>query len=413
MKRRVVITGLGIVSPLGIGIEENWKALLEGKNGIGSITRFDTTNFSTKIAGEIKNFDPNTFIDPKDIKKMDLFIQYAMAASTLALQNAGLPVDQVLGDTAGVYIGSGIGGFTAIENNHSALVQGGPRRISPFFIPACIVNLAAGFVSIRFGAKGPNSAPATACSAGSHAIGDSYRIIALGEADIMIAGGTEGCITPLGVGGFCAMKALSTRNNEPQKASRPFDANRDGFVMGEGSGIVILEDLSRALDRHARIYAEIVGYGMSADAFHITAPSEDADGAVRVMRACLKNAGVAPEMVDYINAHGTSTLYNDKLETMAIKKVFGEHAYKLNVSSSKSMTGHCLGAAGGIEAVISALTIMHQIITPTINLENPDPECDLNYTPHTPVKRAVNYVLSNSFGFGGTNAALLFKKFEP
>jgi 3-oxoacyl-[acyl-carrier-protein] synthase II len=344
---------------------------------------------------------------------MDLFIQYALAASELALQDAGLPTNESLGDTTGVYIGSGIGGFPFLESNHSALVQGGPRRISPFFIPGCIVNLASGFVSIRFGAKGPNSATATACSASSHAIGDSYRIIALGDADIMISGGAEGCITGLAVGGFCQMKALSTRNDEPRKASRPFDLKRDGFVMGEGSGIVILEELSHAIKRGARIYAEIVGYGMSADAFHITAPSENADGAVRVMRACLKSAGVEPTVIDYINAHGTSTQYNDKLETLAIKKVFGEHAYKLNVSSSKSMTGHLLGAAGGIEAVISVLTITHQMVTPTINLENPDPECDLNYTPNRPVARTVNYVLSNSFGFGGTNAALLFKKYSP
>lgn len=412
MKRRVVITGVGAVSCLGIGTDANWNALVEGKSGIGLITRFDTTNFPTKIAGEVKNFDPNAFIDPKEIKKMDLFIQYALAATDIALKDADLPTDRALGDNAGVYIGSGIGGFTYIENNHSALIQGGPRRISPFFIPACIVNLASGFVSIRYGAKGPNSATATACSASSHAIGDSYRIIALGDADLMISGGAEGVITPLGVGGFCAMKALSTRNDEPQKASRPFDLRRDGFVMGEGSGIVILEELTSALDRGAKIYAEIVGYGMSADAYHITAPSENADGAVRVMRACLKNAGVEPETVDYINAHGTSTPYNDKLETLAIKKVFGEHAYKLNISSSKSMTGHMLGASGGIEAVISVLTIVHQTVTPTINLENPDPECDLNYTPNVAVKREVNHVLSNSFGFGGTNAALLFKKYD-
>lgn len=412
MKRRVVVTGVGALSCLGIGIDANWNALVEGKSGIGLISRFDTTNFPTKIAGEIKNFDPTVFIEAKEIKKMDLFIQYALAATDMALKDAGLSTDRALGDNAGVHIGSGIGGFTFIENNHTALVQGGPRRISPFFIPACIVNLASGFVSIRYGAKGPNSATATACSASSHAIGDSYRIIVLGDADIMIAGGAEGVITPLGVGGFCAMKALSTRNDEPKKASRPFDLHRDGFVMGEGSGIIILEELNKAIERGARIYAELVGYGMSADAYHITAPSEDADGAVRVMRACLKKAGVEPNAIDYINAHGTSTPYNDKLETLAIKKVFGEHAHKLNISSSKSMTGHMLGASGGIEAVISVLTIAHHTITPTINLEDPDPECDLNYTPNVAVKRDVNYVLSNSFGFGGTNAALLFKKYE-
>jgi len=412
VRRRVVVTGIGMISPLGIGVEENWKALIEGKSGIDYITRFDASQYSTRIAGEVKNFDPEKYIDAKELKKMDLFIQYAMAATDMALKDAGLNTNKQLGERAGVYIGSGIGGFPMIEKTHKALLEGGPRKISPFFIPASIINLAAGFVSIRYGAKGPNSATCTACSASSHAVGDAFRIIAFDEADIMITGGTEGCITPLGIGGFCAMKALSTRNDEPQKASRPFDLLRDGFVMGEGAGILILEELSSAIKRNAKIYAEIVGYGRSADAYHITAPSEDADGAVRVMEACLKDAGVPPSYVDYINAHGTSTPYNDKLETLAIKKFFGEHAYKLNISSTKSMTGHLLGAAGGLEAAISVLSIKYQIVPPTINLENPDPDCDLNYTPNKAVQRSINYVLSNSFGFGGTNAALLFKKFE-
>lgn len=412
MKRRVVVTGIGMISPLGIGVEENWKALIEGKSGIDYITRFDASQYSTRIAGEVKNFDPEKYIDPKELKKMDLFIQYAIAATDMALRDAGLPINQQLGERVGVYIGSGIGGFPMIEKTYRALLEGGPRKISPFFIPASIINLASGFVSIRYGAKGPNSATCTACSASSHAVGDAFRIIAYDEADIMIAGGTEGCITPLGIGGFCAMKALSTRNEEPQKASRPFDLHRDGFVMGEGAGILILEELSNAVRRNAKIYAEIVGYGRSADAFHITAPSEDADGAVRVMQACLKDAGIPPSYVDYINAHGTSTPYNDKLETLAIKKFFGEHAYKLNISSTKSMTGHLLGAAGGLEAAITVLTIYHQTIPPTINLETPDPDCDLNYTPNKSIQRPVYYALSNSFGFGGTNAALLFKKFE-
>ena len=412
MRRRVVVTGVGAVSPLGVGAEENWDALMKGKSGIGLITKFDAKDFPTRIAGEVKNFDPTPYISAKEIRKMDLFIQYALVATELALKDAGLPTDKELGEEAGVYIGSGIGGFKFIEDNHKALLDGGPRRISPFFITASIVNLASGYVSIRFGAKGPNSATCTACSAGSHAIGDSFRIISLGEADIMIAGGTEGCITPMGIGGFCAMKALSTRNDEPEKASRPFDKLRDGFVVGEGAGILILEELTKAKARGANIYAEIVGYGMSGDAYHITAPCEDGSGAARAMKRCLQNANINPEEVDYINAHGTSTPYNDRLETLAIKKVFGEHAYKLNISSTKSMTGHLLGAAGGIEAVITVLSVKHQVVPPTINLENPDPECDLNYNPINPINRKINYAMSNSFGFGGTNACLLFKKYE-
>ncbi len=410
--RRVVVTGVGMISPLGVNVEDNWKALLEGRSGIGLITKFDARDFSTRIAGEVKDFNPLLHINAKELRKMDLFIQYALVASELALKDADLPIDRELGEEAGVYIGSGIGGFKFIEDNHKALLEGGPRKISPFFITASIVNLASGYVSIRFGAKGPNSATCTACSAGSHAIGDSYRIINLGEADIMIAGGTEGCITPMGIGGFCAMKALSTRNNEPERASRPFDKDRDGFVVGEGAGILILEELERAKSRGAKIYAEVVGYGMTGDAYHITAPCEDASGAARAMKRCLEGAKVNPEEVDYINAHGTSTPYNDKLETLAIKKVFGEHAYRLNVSSTKSMTGHLLGAAGGIEAAITVLSIKNQIIPPTINLDNPDPECDLNYTPWKAVSRKINYAMSNSFGFGGTNACLLFKRYE-
>ncbi|PWT91376.1 MAG: beta-ketoacyl-[acyl-carrier-protein] synthase II [Acidobacteria bacterium] len=412
MSRRVVITGLGMVSPLGIGTAENWNRLIEGQSGIGLITRFDTTEYTSKIAGEVKNFDPANWIPKKEIKKMDRFIHYAIAASDFAVQDSGLKIDSSNNTRAGVYIGSGIGGFGVIEETHTALMQGGPRKISPFFIPASIVNLASGWVSIRSGAKGPNSATCTACTTGAHAIGDAYKIIQRGAADIMIAGGSEGCITPLGIGGFCAMRALSTRNDEPQKASRPFDRDRDGFVMGEGSGILILEALENARKRNAKIYAEVVGYGMSSDAFHITAPSEDGDGAIRVMQETLLDARVRPEEVDYINAHGTSTPFNDKAETMAIKKVFGEHAKKLAVSSTKSMTGHLLGAAGGLEGAIIALSIHHQMLPPTINLDNPDAECDLDYVPHRSRPATIRYALSNSFGFGGTNGALLFKRFS-
>lgn len=412
MNRRVVITGLGMVSPVGLGTAENWKSLLEGKSGIGRITRFDTTDYSTTIAGEVKNFDPAAFIPKKEIKKMDLFIHYAIAASDFAMQDSGLKVDSTNATRVGVYIGSGIGGFGVIEATHSALLEGGPRKISPFFIPAAIVNLASGWVSIRAGAKGPNSATCTACTTGAHAIGDAFKIIARGDADAMIAGGSEGCITPLGIGGFCAMRALSTRNDEPEKASRPFDRDRDGFVMGEGAGILILEDLEHAQRRNARIYAEIVGYGMSGDAFHITAPSEDADGAIRVMQLAIKDAGIRPEEVDYINAHGTSTPFNDRAETMAIKKVFGQQATKLAVSSTKSMTGHLLGAAGGLEGAIMALAIHHQVAPPTINLDNPDEGCDLDYVPHKSRPMPIRFALSNSFGFGGTNGAILFKRYS-
>lgn len=411
MSRRVVITGVGMISPLGIGTAKNWKSLIEGRSGIGRITRFDTTDYPSTIAGEVKNFQPADYIPKKDIKKMDLFIQYAIAASDFAVQDSGLKIDSSNATRVGVYIGSGIGGFGVIEATHKALLEGGPRKVSPFFIPASIVNLASGWVSIRQGAKGPNSATCTACTTSAHAIGDSYKIIERGDADVMIAGGTEGCITPLGIGGFCAMRALSTRNDEPERASRPFDKERDGFVMGEGAGILIIESLDSAQKRNARIYAEIVGYGMSSDAFHITAPSEDGDGAIRVMQLTMQDAGVTPREVNYINAHGTSTPFNDKAETMAIKRVFGDHAKKLAISSTKSMTGHLLGAAGGLEGAIMALAIQNQIAPPTINLDYPDPECDLDYVPHRSRPMEIRYALSNSFGFGGTNGALLFKRY--
>ncbi len=411
MSRRVVVTGIGLVSSVGIGTGANWDALLAGQSGIGRITRFDVTQFATQIAGEVKDFDPVRFVEKKDVKKMDIFIQYAIAASQFAMEDSGLVVTPDNADRIGVFIASGIGGFSTIEREHRALLEGGPRKISPFFIPSAIINLASGQVSIRFGAKGPNSATCTACSASAHAIGDAFEIIKRGDADAMIAGGSEAAITPMGVGGFGAMRALSTRNDEPGKASRPFDRDRDGFIIGEGSGVVIIEELEMARARGARIYAELVGYGMSADAFHITAPSEDGEGAVRVMRQCLKRAGVEPEAVDYINAHGTSTPYNDKLETLAIKKCFGDHARSLAISSTKSMTGHLLGAAGGLEAGITALAVHHQRVPPTINLDNPDPECDLDYVPHTARPLAIEYALSNSFGFGGTNAALLLKRY--
>ncbi len=412
MSRRVVVTGIGLVSPLGIGTETNWEGLCAGRNGIGPITRFDASQFSARIAGEVKGFDPQAFIDKKDVKKMDVFIQFAIAASQYAMDDAGLSVTEDIATRVGVFIASGIGGFSTIEREHKALLEGGPRRISPFFIPASIINLAAGQVSIRFSAKGPNSATCTACSASAHAIGDAFEIIRRDDADVMIAGGSEAAITPMGVGGFAAMRALSTRNDEPHRASRPFDRERDGFIMGEGAGVIILEELNFARERSAPIYAELVGYGMSADAFHITAPSEDGDGGMRVMEKAIRHAGIRPDQVDYINAHGTSTPYNDKLETLAIRRLFGDHATKLAISSTKSMTGHLLGAAGGLEAGITALAVKHQLIPPTINYENPDPECDLDYVPNTKRAAKIDYALSNSFGFGGTNGALLFKKFE-
>jgi 3-oxoacyl-[acyl-carrier-protein] synthase II len=411
LSRRVVVTGVGLVSPVAIGTEANWEALLAGHSGIGTITRFDASAFSARIAGEVKGFDPLKFVDKKDVKKMDVFIQLAIAATQFAMSDSGLKITSDIATRVGVFIASGIGGFSTIEREHKELLAGGPRKISPFFIPSTIINLAAGQVSIRFGAKGPNSAPCTACSASAHAIGDAFEVIRRNDADVMIAGGSESAITPMGVGGFAAMRALSTRNDEPHRASRPFDKDRDGFIMGEGSGVVILEELEFARRREAPIYCELVGYGMSADAFHITAPSEDGDGGMRVMQNAIRQAGIRPDQIDYINAHGTSTPFNDKLETLAIKRVFGEHAGKLAISSTKSMTGHLLGAAGGLEAGITALAIRHQVVPPTMNYDTPDPECDLDYVPNAKREMKVDYALSNSFGFGGTNGALLFKKF--
>jgi 3-oxoacyl-[acyl-carrier-protein] synthase II len=411
-KRRVVVTGLGLVSPLAIGTEETWKGLLEGRSGAAPITLFDASQHSTHFACEVKGFDPLRFIDKKDVKKVDRFIQFAIAAAELALEDSALPITAELAPRVGVYIGSGIGGFATIEREHSELLKGGPRRVSPFFIPAAIVNLASGWVSIRSGAKGPNSATATACTSGAHAVGDSFRLIQRGDADAMIAGGSEAAITPLGVAGFCSMRALSTRNDAPEKASRPFDKDRDGFVIGEGSGILVLEELELARSRGAKIYAELVGYGMSGDAFHISAPCEDGDGAIRVMRATLADAGVAPELVDYVNVHGTSTPRGDAVETIACKTVFGDHARKLALSSTKSMTGHLLGASGGLEAGIAALALRDQVIPPTINHDTPDPECDLDCVPNQARKATLRYALSNTFGFGGTNGALLLRRFE-
>lgn len=410
-KRRVVITGVGMITPLGIGVEQSWNGLLAGRSGIGKITQFDAANFPTRIAGEVDGFNPEEYIEPKEIKKMDRFIHLALAAAQMAMNDSGLKITAENAERAGVIVGSGIGGLRSIEHYHSVLLEKGPRRITPFFIPMLVVNLASGQISIRFGAKGPNSAVVTACATGSHAIGDAFKIIQRGDADAMIAGGTEAVITPLGIGGFNAMKALSTRNNEPEKASRPFDLDRDGFVMGEGAGIMILESLETALERGAGIYAEIAGYGMAADAYHITSPSPNGEGAARCMKMALQDAGVDPSVVNYINAHGTSTKAGDEIETYAIKTVFGEYAYKIPVSSTKSMTGHLLGAAGGVESVISILSIKDDIIPPTINLDTPDPECDLDYVPKQARRTTVNYALSNSFGFGGTNACLLFRKF--
>ena len=411
-KARVVVTGVGLVSALGIGGEATWEGLLAGRSGVSPITLFDASRHSTRFAAEVKDFDPLKWVEKKDVKKMDRFIQFAVAAADFALSDSGLKIDPGNAEQVGVYIGSGIGGFATIEREHEVLLREGPRRVSPFFIPAAIVNLASGWVSIRSGAKGPNSATCTACTSSSHAVGDSFRIIQRGEAVAMIAGGSEAAITPLGVGGFAAMRALSTRNDDPQRASRPFDKDRDGFVIGEGAGVVILEELESARKRGARIYCEIVGYGMSGDAYHISAPCEDGDGAVRVMRRALDDAGVEPAAVDYVNVHGTSTPAGDKVEVIALKNVFGDHARTLAMSSTKSMTGHLLGAAGGLEAGITALAIRDQVLPPTINQEHADPECDLDCVPNASRKASVRYALSNSFGFGGTNGALLFRRFD-
>ncbi|HUT84877.1 MAG TPA: beta-ketoacyl-ACP synthase II [Thermodesulfobacteriota bacterium] len=411
MERRVVVTGLGIISPLGIGIKENWQALCEGRSGIGPITRFDTTEYETKIAGEVKNFDPTSFLDRKEARKMDPFIHYALASGIMAMEDSHLKIDQSNAERVGVLVGAGLGGLTTIEKYHSILLKEGPKKISPFFIPMLIVNLAPGQISIFFGAKGPNSSVVTACATGNHSIGEAYKIIQRGDADAMIAGGAESTITPLAIGGFNAMKALSTRNEEPQKASRPFEKDRDGFVIAEGAGILILEELSHAVKRNATIHAEIIGYGCNADAYHIAAPSPNGEGAARCMEIALHDAGIPCSEVDYINAHGTSTPLNDLAETIAMKTVFKEHTKKLMVSSTKSMTGHLLGASGGVEAVFTILTMKEGIVPPTINYEVPDPECDLDYVPNVARKAKVRVAMSNSFGFGGTNAALVFKEF--
>jgi len=407
------VTGVGLLTAVGTGTEATWEAIKNGTSGIGPIGAFDATLFSCRIAGEVKNFEPTAYIEKKDVKKMGRFIQFAIAAAEFATADARLKVGPEEAEQTGVYIGSGIGGFEVIEREHKNLLEKGPGRISPFFIPATIVNLASGWVSIRHGAKGPNSATATACTTSAHSIGDSFRIIQHGDADVMICGGTEAAVTPMSIGGFAAMRALSQRNDEPERASRPWDKDRDGFVVGEGAGILILEELETARRRGATILAEIVGYGMSGDAFHITSPSEDGDGAFRVMRNALKDAGIAPHQVDYINAHGTSTPMGDRVETTAIKRTFGEHAYKVAVSSTKSMTGHLLGGAGGVEAGICVLAIRDQIAPPTINYETPDPECDLDYVPNRARPMHIEYVLTNSFGFGGPNGCLIFKKFIP
>jgi 3-oxoacyl-[acyl-carrier-protein] synthase II len=412
MKRRVVVTGLGLITPCGNSVQETWDALMRGASGADYITKFDAEAFSTKFACEVKNFNAEDYLDKKEARRMGAFSHFAIAASDEAMRDSGLKIDESNAEMVGTYISSGIGDFWAIEREHEKLLNSGPGRVSPFFIVSAIVNLASGNVSIRHGAKGPNSATATACSAGAHAIGDSFRLIERGDADAMICGGAESAITPMSVAGFASMRALSTRNDAPKQASRPFDAERDGFVIGEGAGILILEELEFAKARGARIYAEIVGYGMSGDAFHVSAPDESGSGAIRVMSRAIKDAGIAPEQIGYINAHGTSTPYNDKFETLAIKKTFGEHAYKLAVSSTKSMTGHALGAAGGIEAVISVLAMDKNTLPPTINYENPDPDCDLDYVPNEPRQREVEYVLSNSFGFGGTNACVIFKRYD-
>jgi 3-oxoacyl-[acyl-carrier-protein] synthase II len=403
------VTGIGLVTPLGIGLEKTWKALCAGESGIARITRFDPTDYPTQIAGEVKDFDPAAFIEKKEIKKMDLFIHFAVGAAQLAAEDAGLKVTSENAERVGVYIGSGIGGLSSIETYHKVLQDKGPDRVSPFFIPMTIINLASGQVAIRLGAKGPNSCAVTACATGNNCIGDAFRLIQRGDADVMVAGGAEAAVTPLGVAGFGAARALSRRNDEPTRASRPFDRDRDGFVLGEGAGVLVLEELEVATRRGARIYAEIVGYGMTADAYHITAPPDNGEGAVRCMELAIRDAGVAKEDIGYINAHGTST-FADKVETMAIKQVFGERAYRIPVSSTKSMTGHLLGAAGGIEAAFSALAIHRGLLPPTINLEHPDPECDLDYVPGRARETSVHVVLSNSFGFGGVNACLLFKK---
>lgn len=412
MRRRVVITGMGVISPIGNTIEQFWHNLINGVSGIGRITSFDTTEYTTHIAGEVKDFDPEKYIDKKEAKRMDRFAQFAVAATKMALEQARLDIRDTNPERVGVYIGSGIGGLATFEENYKTLLEKGPRRVSPFLIPMMIANMGSGIVSITFGAKGPNSSPISACATGTHAVGDATEIIRRGKADVMIAGGSEATIRPLALAGFGNMKALSTRNDEPTKASRPFDRDRDGFVMSEGAGILILEELEHAVRRGAKIFAEVAGYGMSGDAYHLTAPAPEGEGAARAMMEAILDAGLKPEDVDYINAHGTSTDYNDKFETLAIKRVFGDHAYRLAVSSTKSMTGHMLGAAGGVEAIATALTISEGIIPPTINYENPDPDCDLDYVPNVARRAKVDVAISNSLGFGGHNASILLKRYN-
>ncbi|WP_305043921.1 beta-ketoacyl-ACP synthase II [Geoalkalibacter sp.] len=408
--RRVVVTGLGIVSPLGTGIEKNWQALTQGRSGIDRITRFDAGDLPTQIAGEVTDFNPEDYIEKKEIKKMDLFIQYALGAADMALKDSGLEITEANAERVGVLVGAGLGGLPTIEKYHQAMIEGGYRKITPFFIPMLIINLAPGHISIRYGAKGPNLSSVSACATGTHSIGDAYHMIARGDADAMFAGGTESTITPLGIAGFNVMKALSTRNEDPAAASRPFEKNRDGFIMAEGAGIVILEEYESARRRGAKIYAEVCGYGLTGDAYHLTAPAPEGEGAARCMRMALRGAGINPEQVDYINAHGTSTPFNDYYETLAIKSVLGSHASKVMVSSTKSMTGHALGAAGGLEAVFTLLAMERGAVPPTINYQEPDPECDLDYVPNEARSADIRVALSNSFGFGGTNATLLFKK---
>jgi 3-oxoacyl-[acyl-carrier-protein] synthase II len=408
--RRVVVTGLGVVSSLGVGVENNWQALISGKSGIDTITRFDASELPTQIAGEVKDFEPQDFIEKKEIKKMDLFIQYGIAAADMAFKDSGLEITEENADRVGVVVGSGLGGLPAIEQYHKTMLERGHKRISPFFIPMVIINLIPGQISIRYGAKGPNQSVVSACASGTHSIGDAFHMIARGDADAMFAGGSESTITPLGIGGFNVMKALSTRNDDPQSASRPFDKDRDGFIMAEGAGVLMLEEYEQAKARGAKIYCEIIGYGLSSDAHHLTQPAPDGEGAARCIKMALKNSGLNPEDVDYINAHGTSTYFNDLYETMAIKNVLGEHAYKTMVSSTKSMTGHALGAAGGMEAVFSALTIERGVVAPTTNFIEGDPDCDLDYVPNEAREAKVDVVLSNSFGFGGTNATLAFRR---
>ena len=408
--RRVVITGVGLVTPLGTGVEKNWQALMDGRSGIGPVTRFDVSDFPTRIAGEVKDFHPEEFIEKREIKKMDLFIQYAVAAAKMAMDEARLPITADNEDMVGVIVGVGIAGLSSIEEYHKVFLESRLKKVSPFFIPKLIANLAPGQISIHYGAKGITYTPTSACSSGAHAIGEAFRLIRLGEQDAMIAGGAEAALTPLGLGGFIAMKAVSSQNDPPEKASRPFDRNRDGFVMSEGAGVLVLEELEQARSRGAKIYAELIGYGANSDAYHITAPSPEGEGAMRCMRLALRSGGIDPLEVDYVNAHGTSTPYNDATETLAIKRVFGEHAARMAVSSTKSMTGHLLGAAGGVEAVYSALALHHQCLPPTINYEEPDPECDLDYVPNVPRRAPIRVALSNSFGFGGTNVCLAFRR---